>query len=115
MPSDSSGGRANSVLLWILPSAILLLVFITPCAEAEPNAKNVLVLFSMFHRDHNVWLDDIESTVRARVPGEVNFFTGYLEYSRLDDQAYLDSEAETLRRQYDSVKLDLIITVDKPA
>ena len=115
MPSDSSAGRGNSLLLWISPLAILLLVFITPCAEAEPNAKNVLVLFSQFHRGHNVWLDDIESRVRARVPGEVNFSAGYLEYSRLDDQAYLESEAETLRRQYQSVKLDLIIPVNKPA
>ena len=115
MPSDSSAGRGNSLLLWISLLAILLLVFITPCAKAEPNPKNVLVLFSQFHRGHNVWLDDIESRVRARVPGEVNFSAGYLEYSRLDDQAYLESEAETLRRQYQSVKLDLIIPVNKPA
>ena len=109
------GVRGNSVVLWISPLVILLLVFITPCVEAEPNAKNVLVLFSQFHRTHNVWLDDIESRVRARVPGEVNFVVGYLEYSRLDDQAYLESEGETLRRQYQSVKLDLIIPVNKPA
>ena len=115
MPSDSSAGRGNSLLLWISRLAILLLVFITQCAEAEPNAKNVLVMFSQFHRGHNVWLDDIESRVRGRVPGEVNFFAGYLEYSRLDDDAYLESEAETLRRQYQSVKMDLIIPVNKPA
>jgi PAS domain S-box-containing protein len=115
MPSDSSAGRGNSVLLWISPLAILLLVFATPYAEAEQNAKNVLVLFSQFHRGHNVWLDDIESRVRARVPSEVNFVAGYLEYSQLDDPAYLDSEAEILRRQYQNVKLDLIIPVAKQA
>jgi ABC-type uncharacterized transport system substrate-binding protein len=103
------------VLLWISLLAFLLLVSITPCSEAEPSAKNVLVLFSQFHRGHNVWLDDIESRVRARTPGAVNFFAGYLEYSRLDDQAYLDSEAETLHSQYQSVKLDLVIPVNKPA
>ena len=35
MPSDSSTGRGNSLLLWISPLAILLLVFITPCAEGR--------------------------------------------------------------------------------
>ena len=103
------------MLLWISSLAFLLLVPITLCAEVAPNAKNVLVLFSRFNRGHNVWLDDIESRVRARVPGGVNFLAAYLEYSRLDDQAYLDSEAETLRRQYQSVNLDLIIPVGKPA
>ena len=103
------------MLLWISLLAFLLLVSITPRSEAEPSAKNVLVLFSQFHRGHNVWLDDIESRVRARTPGAVNFFAGYLEYSRLDDQAYLDSEAETLHSQYQSVKLDLVIPVNKPA
>jgi hypothetical protein len=91
------------------------LVFISPANAAEPNTKNVLVLFTQFHRTQNLWLDDSESTVRSRVPSGVNFFTSHLEYSRLTDDLYLETEAEALRREYQSVKLDLIITVDKPA
>jgi hypothetical protein len=51
----------------------------------------------------------MESTARARVPGQINFYTASLENPRFDEEAYRDSLAETLHRGYGAIKLDLVI------
>jgi len=51
----------------------------------------------------------MESTVRARVPGQVNFYAASVENPRFDDDVYRESLAETLHRGYGGVKLDLVI------
>jgi PAS domain S-box-containing protein len=112
--AGNRGAGGISELLKILLSGLLLFLTV-PLTSAQDNTKNVLVLFTQYHSGHNVWLDLIESTSRARVPGVVNFYTAYLEYSRLSDEAYLRSEADTLRREYGSVKFDLVIAVSPPA
>jgi PAS domain S-box-containing protein len=106
-------GGISRFLKVLLPA---LLLFLTPpLTSAQENTKNVLVLFTQYQSGHNVWLDLIESTSRARVPGVVNFFSAYLEFSRLSDEAYLRSEADILRSEYGSVKFDLVIAVSPPA
>jgi PAS domain S-box-containing protein len=51
----------------------------------------------------------MESTVRARVPGQVNFYAASVENPRFDEEVYRESLAETLHRGYGGVKLDLVI------
>jgi PAS domain S-box-containing protein len=51
----------------------------------------------------------MESTVRARVPGQVNFYTASVENPQFDEEAYRESLAETLHRGYGGIKLDLVI------
>ena len=54
----------------------------------------------------------MESTVRARVPGQINFYTSTVENPRFDDESYRESLAETLRRGYSGVKLDLVMAAN---
>ena len=54
----------------------------------------------------------MESTVRARVPGQINFYTSTVENPRFEDEAYRESLAETLRRGYGGVRLDLVVAAN---
>jgi PAS domain S-box-containing protein len=85
-------------------------------AAQEPNAKNVLVLFSTIAGDP-AFLDQVESTIRTRVPGPITFYDAYLEHDHLTAKRklYQDSEAETFRREFAGVKLDLVIAVSPDA
>jgi len=75
---------------------------------AQPHEKNVLVLFSSIQPDHKP-LDLIETAVRGRVPGQVNFYTAFLDHQRFEDQSYRESMAETIRGEYKQTKLDVVI------
>jgi signal transduction histidine kinase len=74
----------------------------------ELKAKNVLLLFGSAERNSGNW-DPFDALVRARVPGQITFYRAYLESSRADEKSYLESQAETFRRIYAGVKLDLVI------
>ncbi len=108
-----AGTRSACVILSIL--GVLLCGFVCPViAAAQTNAKNVLLVFSFFDRNH--WsLDNLESSLRAHVPWPVNFSLSYLENSRVDERSYRDSLAETFRREYADTKLDLIVVSSEPA
>jgi PAS domain S-box-containing protein len=69
------------------------------CVLGRPSAKNVLVVFSAVESGHKS-LDLIESGVRARFPGQVNFSIAYLDYQRVEDKSYAESLAEIFRRGY---------------
>ena len=56
----------------------------------------------------------MESTVRARVPGQINFYTASVENPRFDEEGYRESLAETLHRGYAGVKLDLVVAATSP-
>jgi PAS domain S-box-containing protein len=92
---------------------ILLLVLTSFPASAQPNAKNVLVLVSV-GRGH-MSIDQMESSLRSRVPWPVNFSIVYLENPRFEEKPYRESLAETLRRGYGGEKQDLVIAVSEPA
>ena len=98
----------------LLIPGILLCAFTCSVAAAQTNTKNVLVLFSFFDRNH-VSLDNVESSLRAHVPGPVNFSVRYLENSQVDERSYRDSLAETFRREYADTKLNLILVASEPA
>jgi PAS domain S-box-containing protein len=93
---------------------ILLCALTGPVAKAQPNAKNVLVLFSSFGRNED-WLDLLEASIRARVPEQITFYHAFLEDSQVEEESYWVSQAETFRNRYAGCKLDLVVTVNPPA
>jgi signal transduction histidine kinase len=78
-------------------------------AAAQAREKNVLLLFSSVERNSSNW-DPFDPLVRARVPGQITFYRAYLDESQAKDKSYLESQAETFRRTYAGVKLDLVVT-----
>jgi PAS domain S-box-containing protein len=93
---------------WIV--GVLLCVLVLPAAAAEPNAKNVLVVFSASEREPK-FLDLFETAIRARVPSHVNFYTAFVDFQRIEDEPYRKSLAETFRHEYRDVKPDVVIAV----
>lgn len=96
--------------MWRVVLGVLMFVLVLPAATAEPNAKNVLVVFSALHREPQ-FLDLFETAIRARVPGQVNFYTAFIDYQRIEDKPYRESLAETFRHEYRDVKPDVVIAV----
>ena len=84
-------------------------VLLVPAA-AQPPVKNVLILHNWANLPQSWTL--MESTVRDRVPGQINFYTSTVENPRFDDESYRESLAETLRRGYSGVKLDLVMAAN---
>jgi PAS domain S-box-containing protein len=87
-------------------------MLVGPAAAAEPAVKNVLVLHNWANLPQAWAL--MESTVRAQVPGEINFYNTSVENPRFDEEVYRESLAETLRRGYSGVKLDVVIASSYP-
>jgi len=79
-----------------------------PVLPRVPSPGNVLLLFSSVERNTGLW-DPIEALVRARVRGQITFYRSYLDASQSHEKLYLDSQAETFRRTYAGVKLDVVI------
>jgi hypothetical protein len=77
-----SGVGEPSARWWLTILGILLLVLSGFSAGAEPNTKNVLVVFSALDREHES-LDLMKSGVRAHFSGPVDFSVAYLDYQRL--------------------------------
>lgn len=91
-PNRLSGWLSRVVL------GVLFCVLIRPAPAVQPVAKNVLVLhnWSSLPQTWNL----MESTVRGRVPGQINFYAASIENPRFDEEVYRESMAETLRRGY---------------
>jgi len=86
----------------------------TLVASEQPRQKNVLVLFSAVQYSQS-FLDLIEPSIRARLPVPITFYDAYLEDPQVEEKSYRESEAETFRRRYAAVKLDLVITANPAA
>jgi PAS domain S-box-containing protein len=106
--TPSSGVGELSAQRWLTILGILLLVLSGFSLGAEPNTKNVLVVFSALDRQHET-LDLMKSGVRAHFPGPVNFSVAYLDYQRLGQESYKESLAATLRLGYREAKPDVLI------
>ena len=106
------GVRGISERGWLSVLAILLCLLSGLPAAAQPNAKNVLILHNWATLPQSWAL--MESTVRARVPGQINFYTASVENPQFEEEAYRESMAETLRRGYAGVKLDVVVAVTYP-
>ena len=107
----SFGIREIFVFLGGLVPGILFCLSASPVA-AQPNAKNVLILHNWISLPQS-WTV-MESTVRARVPGPINFYTVSVANQRFDDESYRASLAETLRRGYGGMKLDVVVAATYP-
>ena len=90
--------------------AILLCLLIVRSGTAESKARNVLVLFSAAHNEAEA-LGVLEPEIRERVPGDVNFYTSFIDYQRVGDQRYLESLAETFRLEYKGARPDVVIAI----
>jgi PAS domain S-box-containing protein len=86
----------------------------TRAASEQLRQKNVLVLFSSVQYSQS-FLDLIEPSIRARLPVPITFYDAYLEDPQVEEKSYRESEAETFRRRYAAVKLDLVITANPAA
>jgi PAS domain S-box-containing protein len=99
-----------SAYVWFIVVGLLLCVLTHPATAQQPAAKNVLILHNWANLPPSWTL--MESTVRTRVPGQINFYTSTVENPRFDDDSYRQSLAETLRRGYSGVKLDLVMAAN---
>jgi PAS domain S-box-containing protein len=88
----------------------------TSIAVAQPNAKNVLILF---HYPAPVvdpaYVNLIESLLRSRVRSQVNFYIEHMEATRVDDEDYEENLTDSLRNTYGGHKLDLVMVSGYPA
>jgi len=100
-----------SARVWFLFLSILLCLIVRPAAAAQPAAKNVLILHNWASLPQSWTL--MESTVRARVPERIDFYTASVENPRFDEKSYQESLSETLRG-YGGVKLDVVVAATWP-
>jgi PAS domain S-box-containing protein len=75
---------------------------------------DVLILESFSDRNL-VGAESLESDLRARVPGAINFYVEYLRGRQFDDPRYERGTAEALQSTYGSKKLNLVMVQSYPA
>jgi PAS domain S-box-containing protein len=102
-------------------SIICILLCAVPCAAAtaEPAEKHVLLLFNNRAPDNlSLVFGTFAPAVRARVPGLITFHVDYIDppargvqanFSDREIDSFFASEAETFRRRYAGLKLDLVV------
>lgn len=93
----------------------LLCVPFAPAYAAKADVKNVLILYSF--TDHNLFgpVDSLESSLRARVPGPIDFYVESFQSQRFENEEYEKSVAGTLKHAYGGRKLDLVMVAAYPA
>jgi PAS domain S-box-containing protein len=107
-------------LLWFVLFSVLLGACPGSAVAQRPAEKHVLLLFNDHTQDNDTYLDLLASSVRARIAARVTFFQDYVqfpessEFGQQEYDAFLDSRAETLRRRYAGVTLDIVIAVAPP-
>ncbi len=89
----------------------LLWAFSGNVAAGQQNPKNVLVLYPYAAPPS---FDILKSTIRSKIPGQINFYTASMSNRRFEEQDYQESLSETFRRGYGGMKLDLVIASTYP-
>jgi PAS domain S-box-containing protein len=97
----------------VLSLALLLFSRSVSAAESATN-KDVLILESFSDR-HLVGAESLESDLRARVPGAINFYVEYLRGRQFDDPRYERAIVEALQSTYGAKKLNLVMVQSYPA
>ena len=108
---SSFGVRAH---IW---PAILGMLFCTvahSAAAQQPSPKNVLFVFSTVKYGGET-SSAIEPYMRAHVPGPVNFYYAYLDDPQSKENPYWETMAETIRRKYAGIKMDVVIADVTPS
>jgi hypothetical protein len=102
-------------------SIVCILLCALPCVAATPESagKHVLLLFNNRSPDDlPLVFRTFAPAVRARVSGPITFHVDYVDppargvqanFSKQEIDSFLASEAETFRRRYAGVKLDLVV------
>ena len=113
--SNWSGGSGFFARIWLAIFCIPLFG-LNSIATAQPNAKNVLIFFHVPEPVMNpAYVDQIESLLRARVPGPVNFYIEYMDATRAEDEDYQRNLTSSLRDTYRPRKLDLVMLSGYPS
>jgi PAS domain S-box-containing protein len=102
---------ACAIRVWLIILAVLAGMAVHSRAAAQQNAKNVVVLSGGRGRDS---LNQMESSVRARVTFPVNFSIVDLDNPRFDERSYQDNLAEALQAAYGK-KPDLLFACMDPS
>jgi PAS domain S-box-containing protein len=105
------GVRAPSVCAWLAFFGALLCVFTGPGAAAQTDPKNVLVLYPYGEPPSFAIL---KSTMQARIPEQINFYTVSMSNRRFEEEDYQASLAKTFGRGYYGIKLDVVIASTYP-
>jgi PAS domain S-box-containing protein len=92
-----------------------LLLFTGSPAGTEPNAKNILVLYSVANRRVFGNFDQLKSELRAHVPWPVDLHVEYFDNQEFYDGDDQRSLIEALKRAGGGKKLDLAIVDGYPA
>lgn len=106
---DRTDGSSAQLCLSLL--SILWFTLVANIAMGQQNPKNVLVLYPYSAPPS---FDVLKSTIRARIPGQFNFYTVSMSNRRFEEEDYQESLSETLRRGYGGAKLDLVIASTYP-
>ena len=101
--------------LW--PAVLCIPLFaVNSIAPAQSNAKNVLIFFHVPEPVQDpAYVEQIESSVRTRAPGPVNFYIEYMEATRAEDENYQRNLTASLRDTYRGRKLDLVMLSGYPS
>jgi PAS domain S-box-containing protein len=86
-----------------------------PVATESARPKNVLILYSFTAREALGDFGVVESTIRSRFPGAVNFQVEYLDALRFETPGYEPALASALAATYREQNIDLVMTVYYPA
>src|SRR6516165_10559839 len=104
MSSHPHRARGIRTVMWLTVLAGLLCGRAVLPAWADETAKNVLVLYSFTDQSIFGPVDLLESSVRARVPGPVNFYVESFVYPRFDVKGYEQTIVESLKNAYSGRK-----------
>jgi PAS domain S-box-containing protein len=109
-------GNTMPLARYLAACVVLLAVACPSCLSVEvASPKNVLILHSFTLREDIDEVEVMETSMRSRVPGPVNFHVEYLESQRFGRAGYEKGLSETLSNTYLAEKLDLIVVYSYPA
>jgi PAS domain S-box-containing protein len=113
--SNWIGGWGFLARIW--PAILCIPLFaLNSSALAQSNAKNVLIFFHVPEPVQDpAYVEQIESSLRARFPGPVNFYIEYMEATRAEDENYQRNLTASLRDTYRDRKLDLVMLSGYPS
>ena len=99
---------------WLAILSISLLCSFLDLSAVGQTGKNVLFLFSAVKYSDET-LRVIEPAIRARYPQQITFYHAYVDDPQVEEKPYRQSLAETLRRRYAGVKIDVVIACNPAA
>ena len=100
--------------MWFAILGILSYTVSGSATAQQPSPKNVLFVFSTVKFGGET-SSAIEPSIRAHVPGPVNFYYVYLDDPQSKENPYWETVAESVRLKYAGVKMDVVIADVTPS